>query len=221
MNNPEVKSENRADIFDADYFLRGKESGKSLYEDYRWMPHLTIPMVQTIVDHCRMQKGQRVMDFGCARGYTVKALQGIGFDAWGVDISEWAINNCDPVVKGTCKLLEDMPISKWSNVDWVIAKDVLEHVEYVDRVILELISAVNCGIFIVVPLSKFDGGRYVIPDYEKDVTHIQRFSLTTWARKFIRPGWSVELSFRIPGIKDNYFRPGWECGNGFITARKI
>ena len=33
--------------YDEDYFLRGKQTGKSLYEDYRWLPELTRPMVAT------------------------------------------------------------------------------------------------------------------------------------------------------------------------------
>ncbi len=210
----------RAAQYDEDYFLRGKQSGKSLYSDYRWLPDLTIPMVQHIVDHCGIQKGERVLDFGCARGYSVKALRGLGYDAFGVDISEWAIANADPEVKPHCYLASDVPFSQWSP-DWVIAKDVLEHVEYVERVVANLMRVARRGVFAVVPLAEFNNSDYIIEEYEKDITHIQRWPLVKWVEMFLRHGWRVEAAYRLPGVKDNYYKPGWELGNGFITARRI
>ncbi len=209
-----------SDPFDADYFLRGKETGKSLYSDYRWLPDLTIPMAQAIVEHCGVHQGSRVLDFGCARGYLVRALRGLGYDAFGYDISRWALENADEEVK---KYLyhktENRPPWEHQKFDWIIAKDVLEHVEYVEIIVGQLMMGATGGIFVVVPLSKFDGGKYVVDDYEKDITHIQRYKLSTWAKMFIRPGWKVEVSYRVPGVKDNY---QWAAtGNGFITARRL
>ena len=212
----------KPDEYDANYFLRGKESGKSLYENYRWMPNLTIPMAQTIVDHCGIQKGARVLDFGCARGYIVKALRGLGYDAFGYDTSRWAVvQNADPEVMHDVTDNADLVFRQGAVYDWVIAKDVLEHVEYVEGTINKLLEVSSKGMFVVVPLSTFDGrGHYVIEEYEKDITHIQRFTLGAWVKMFLRPGWAVEAAYRIPGVKDNYYKPGWEYGNGFITARR-
>src|SRR3954469_1999410 len=88
------------DQFDSDYFLHGKQTGKSLYEDYRWMPELTIPMVERMIAHLGIVKGDTILDFGCARGYAVRAFQQLGYDAWGIDCSGWAIENCDKAVVG-------------------------------------------------------------------------------------------------------------------------
>ena len=52
--------------YDADYFLRGKETGKSLYENYRWLPDLTTPMVCSIISHLGIRSGDTILDFGCA-----------------------------------------------------------------------------------------------------------------------------------------------------------
>ena len=209
-----------SNIYDADYFLRGKESGKSLYENYSWKPELTIPMVETILDHCGIYKSDHVLDFGCARGYTVKALRLLGYLGFGYDISKWAIDNCDPDVKNYVTLLNNTHKIGFK-YDWIIAKDVLEHVEYVAGVIDDLMNCTNKGLFVVVPLSKFDKGKYVIEEYEKDITHIQRWTLDMWVSFFLRPGWSVQASYRMLGVKDNYYRPGWEWANGFLTVRKL
>ncbi len=105
--------------------------------------------------------------------------------------------------------------------DWIVAKDVLEHITYVSYTVRELLRVARRGVFAVVPLSPFDGAPYVVADYERDVTHVQRHKLGTWMEMFFLPGWSVEGSYRVPGVKDNWYKDGWEKGNGFITARRI
>lgn len=205
-----------SDRFDADYFLRGQELGISGYTDYRWMPDLTIPMAARIVSHLGIQPTDSILDFGCARGYFVRALRELGCCAWGSDTSQWARDNCDPRV---AQYISDEVNRRF---DWIIAKDVFEHIPYVDRKINDLLAWVNKGVFAVIPLSRYDDiGPYVIPAYEKDVTHIQRYTLGSWVNKFLRVGWRVEASYRVRGIKDNWYKPGWERGNGFITCRRI
>jgi hypothetical protein len=135
--------------YDADYFLHGKEKGISLYEDYRWLPDLTLPMARAIVDHLGVQRGDTICDFGCARGYTVKALHQMGHVVWGLDISKWAVEHADNEVweyvhQGTTISQE---------TDWIIAKDVLEHVVALSDTITDLMNNARKGVFVVVPLS--------------------------------------------------------------------
>ena len=213
-----------ADVYDEDYFLRGRQSGKSLYQDYRWLPELTVPMVSRIVAHCGIEKSHTILDFGCSRGYIVRAFRELGYQAYGVDVSEWAVKNADESVGKYCWLqkgaamlsaYEDAPF--WpTEFDWVIAKDVLEHVPNVASVIDDLRQNAKIGIFAVVPLSSIDGKRYEVEEYEKDITHIHRLSLKTWAGMFMLPEWTVEASYRVGGVKDNY--ASWAMGNGFIKA---
>ncbi len=215
------KSESMRDgtQYDEDYFLRGRASGKSLYEDYRWLPELTVPMCRRIADHCDIHSGAHVLDFGCARGYVVRAMRGLGYEAFGVDVSEWAVSTADDDVKPFISMVPLQPPLFTRDYDWIIAKDVLEHVPYVHHTINELLKYAKCGVFVVVPLSPFEGEKYEVPEYERDVTHCQRHTLGYWINLFLRPGWSIEASYRVPGVKDNYAQ--YERGNGFITARRI
>lgn len=201
-------------IYDDGYYLRGRETGKSLYDNYRWMPELTLPMTEHMIAHLGINVDDTVLDFGCARGYTVKAFRELGYEAYGVDVSEWAILNCDESVKKFVSLTDKIP----PGMDWIIAKDVLEHVPQVADTINDMMEAAKLGVFVVVPLSAIDGEPYIVADYEKDVTHIHRLSLATWARMFMRVGWRVEAMHRLKGIKDNYAQ--WVDGNGFLTARR-
>lgn len=209
--------------FDEEYYLRGKESGKSLYEDYRWLPNLTLTMVRRICEHLDIDKGERVLDFGCARGYVVRAFSELGYEAYGVDISQWAIENCDETVK--TRVAVASPITKdLIGHDWVIAKDVLEHIPE-NEIMPQLAgfaSFARRGVFIVVPLSEEIDEPYVVPDYEKDITHQIRWPMITWVSAIeatFGHGWSVQFQYRLDGVKDNY--AGWPKGNGFITARKL
>lgn len=203
--------------YDEDYFLRGKQTGKSLYENYRYLPTLTIPMVQRFIEHLGIQKRHTILDVGCARGYVVKAFRHLGHDAYGMDCSKWAIDNADPEAREFLRLRDRIT----HPFDWIIAKDTLEHVPQVEEFIEQMQSHARIGVFVVVPLSAVDGEKYVLADYEADVTHIHRLTLATWARMFLRPGWEVTASYRVRGIKDNHYITGWEPGDGFIVARRI
>jgi hypothetical protein len=206
-----------SDQYDANYFLHGKETGKSLYENYRWMPDLTIPMARAIADHCGILKEDTILDFGCARGYVVRAFRELGYITYGYDVSKWAIENADESVRQ--HITSSLGVAHILRYDWIIAKDVLEHIKYADMTIRDLICTARKGLFVVVPLSTHDGEPYTIKEYEMDVTHVQRRTLMTWASSFIQPGWSVEVSYRVPGVKDNYAQH--TQGNGFITARRV
>lgn len=208
------------ELYDADYFLRGKETGKSLYEDYRWLPDLTIPMALSIMEHLQVDPRDTVCDFGCARGYTVKALRGLGIEAYGVDISTWAVENSDPEVRPFLTHHLDRTF------DWVIAKDVLEHVplEMIHTVTGALMNAVHKGVFVVVPLSPWPDEPYVCPEYELDKTHLIRWDLETWADLFrthnSRMGapFVIEAEYAVKGIKENYSHI--KQANGFLTITR-
>ena len=204
-----------SEVYDESYFLRGKQTGKSLYENYRWMPDLTIPMCQAIVSHCGIQRGASILDFGCARGYTVRALRSMEYDAYGIDLSKWATDNCDETVADWI-YCDSLPMAG-DVYDWVIAKDVLEHVKDLDNTIDCLMDVASIGVFVVVPLAHRK--KYDVLEYEKDVTHIHRQNLQWWAGKFHQVGWSVEARYRVVGVKDNYAQH--TTGNGFVVARRI
>ena len=92
--------------YDADYFERGIETGKSRYQSYRWMPEATTAMAMAIIDELGIKPFDRVLDFGCAKGYLVRALRILHRQAWGVDISEYAISKVDKEVNGYCATMD-------------------------------------------------------------------------------------------------------------------
>jgi len=82
------------------YFDGPREFGYGGYSyDGRWQP-----VALDIIDHFGLKPGDRVLDVGCAKGFLVKDLLGLGIDAYGVDISRYALMNCEPEIVGRLQL---------------------------------------------------------------------------------------------------------------------
>ena len=209
--------------FGADYFQRGVETGVSNYTDYRWLPDQTIRMAVAIQGHLGIARQDEVLDFGCARGYLVKAFRILGIDAAGKDISQWAIENCDPEVKEFVSIFSPGEPRISPIYDWVIAKDVLEHIPLppLEATLKKLVQSARRGVFIVVPLTRLIDGDYVCPRDNLDKTHVIRWPLSQWLLFVHRfsPDCIVSGSHHVPGIKQAS-KP-WPRSCGFITAKRL
>lgn len=98
------KEENRALAmkFGREYFDGTREQGYGGFRyDGRW-----IPIAEDIVRHFSLKSGHRVLDVGCAKGFLVKDLMKVcpGLEVFGIDISEYAVMNCEPEVVGRLHL---------------------------------------------------------------------------------------------------------------------
>ena len=83
-----------------EYFDGAREYGYGGYSyDGRWTP-----VAQDIIDHFELKKGDRVLDVGCAKGFLVKDLLALGIDAYGIDVSKYALMNCEPEVVGRLQI---------------------------------------------------------------------------------------------------------------------
>lgn len=202
--------------FNEDYYERGPEKGISCYSNYQWLPERTISAVMTYIDYLGIKRGESVLDFGCAKGFYVKALRLLHREAWGCDISEYAISQADPNTKPYITVIENDPIPFNQLFDYVIAKDVLEHMT--EGQVSDFLSRAKKvepkKVLIIVPLAV--DGKYVIPEDEMDITHILRNSQEEWKQIFISNGWKIEeTTNRISGIKDHQAK--YQNGIGFFT----
>lgn len=84
------------------YFDGPREYGYGGYRyDGRWAP-----VARDIVAHFRLKAGDRVLDVGCAKGFLVKDLMSAcpGLEVFGVDVSRYALLNCEREVVGRLHL---------------------------------------------------------------------------------------------------------------------
>lgn len=84
--------------FGREYFDGDRTQGYGGYHyDGRW-----VPVARTFRDHWGLKAGDRVLDVGCAKGFLMKDLMTVcpGLEIHGIDISEYAVENCHPDVRG-------------------------------------------------------------------------------------------------------------------------
>lgn len=172
---------------------------------------------KALIENLGIKRDESLVDIGCARGYAVKALRRLGVNAVGYDTSEWAINNCDPEVKDYVSTI--MP----PQADYVLAKDVFEHVELAQLIVYKqwIYSKCSKAALIIVPLSLAYGERYIRDEDEFDATHLHKWSLNEWMEFFSTnadPEWIVNGSWHLPGLKQTSLSHPKSCG--FVTLRR-
>lgn len=204
-------------MYDENYYEKGLETGVSNFSNYRWMPEATMAMAMTIIDHFGITKNQTLLDYGCAKGYLVKAFRLLRRKAWGIDISRYAISKVDPSVRLFCCDPVQMELYGFPTIfDICIAKDVFEHIEY-DKINERLRNINSTLMFVIVPLGK--NGKYNARANNLDKTHIICEHEVWWHTTFVESGWEVvDFTFKVDGIKDNYNHI--EKAHGFYTLVK-
>ncbi len=124
-------------------------------------------------------KCESVIEFGCGKGPRVFAMQSIGIDAKGYEISNFAISNklCKKIWEAN--ITEDAPICGLPEQDLSIGYDILEHIEYskLDKAIYNIIKTTKKYILISVPVLGD-------PNLEADPTHIIKEDKEWWIKKF-------------------------------------
>lgn len=79
---------------------------------------------------------ERVLDVGCAKGFLVEALRARGVEAWGIDVSEYAISEVHGSVSQYCRVSSAanpvLPEGFPTSFDLVTCIEVIEHMEVED-----------------------------------------------------------------------------------------
>jgi 2-polyprenyl-3-methyl-5-hydroxy-6-metoxy-1,4-benzoquinol methylase len=202
------------EFYDKDYFEHGEISGKSAYTDYRWLPERTYKEIRELISYLNIDPKKRVLDFGCAKGYWVKALREYGIESYGVDISDYALKMADKAIQGFL----DVEIK--GQFDYIVARNTLEHIEEEElgKILKNFLNHTDT-VFFSVPLTKEDKGLYIIPIAEEDKSHLIRWTAKTWAKFCSDCGWkSVSLKYKVNGIHDKWSE--YPEGTGFFTLKK-
>ncbi|NQW10035.1 MAG: class I SAM-dependent methyltransferase [Alphaproteobacteria bacterium] len=110
------------------YFDGPREYGYGGYRyDGRW-----VPIAEDMIAHFGLKPGMRVLDVGCAKGFLVKdfMIACPGLEAFGLDISDYAMKHCEPEVVGRLHLgsAHSLPFPDHS-FDAVISLNTLHNLE--------------------------------------------------------------------------------------------
>ena len=191
-----------SDFYDEDYYERGPQSGKGWLQNYRWIPRRTFREAFAFIDYLNLDDNSHILDFGCAKGFIVKALRLLDISADGCDISEYALRFA-PEGSWNCSTQKSWNDHK-DQYTHTIIKDVLEHLtEHQLYDTLNRISIVSPMIMVVIPMG--DNGIYRIPEYHTEVSHLIKENEGWWRYKFYSAGWRVVKDTpHVNGLKDNW-----------------
>ena len=140
---------------------------------------------ETIADHVVAEiKPRRVLDVGCAKGFLVEALRDRGVEAFGIDISEYAIGEVRPDLEPYCRVASAVePFDE--HYDLTTCIEVLEHLGEQDgRTALANICR-----------SAEDVLFSSTPDDFTEPTHVNVRPCSWWIERFAEHGFRLDADF--------------------------
>jgi len=204
--------------FGEDYFERGVEAGISCYTNYRWMPERSHAEARGFLAWMAHPAGEpaSVTDYGCAKGFFVRALLEQGHDARGVDISGYALSCANPPVSGNLRHVDEL--DGWASRPsaYGFCKDTLEHCRSEAELAesLRRMAGLAKRWLLIVPLA--DDGKYRIAKYERDVTHEIRWNEAQWLKALLAERFAVQrIRYAVPGLKEHWVAV-CSTGNWFV-----
>jgi len=201
------------EIYDYDYFENGIKTGKSGYENYRWLPERIYKEIRAVIHLLDIEPGDTVLDYGAAKGFWVRGLMEYGIKAWGCDSSEYALSHCDKKVSGY--LFNSLPIT--GKFDFIVSRNTLEHIkeEELEKILKQFYKMTDI-VFFTVPLVDPKTREYIMQML--DTTHKIFWTNEEWILFCEKCGWKVENLFRLKGIHDKW--ESYPNSIGFYILRK-
>jgi hypothetical protein len=174
------------DWYDEDYFEFGVKSNWST--GYHWASfgalfHEIATYVTTV-----FANSESFLDAGCAKGFLVKALRALGKQAWGFDISPWAIANAEADVRRYIQLAAAEEVRYDCKFDALLAFDLLDHLTeaQIHSFLCNARAWTRVGLLAVIP-------TYDRPDAEfaedNDHSRVARQTRLWWHERFLECGW--------------------------------
>lgn len=162
------------------------------YDEYRWENPVWQAHMRMLADRViALAQPRRVLDVGCARGLWVQALRERDVEAYGIDVSEHAIETADPEVRPYLRVQEaTKPFDE--RYDLIICSEVIEHMAPADAqlAIDNMCAAADRILFSSSP-ADFD-----------EPTHINTKPTATWVAWFAERGFyrrtDVDVTFHNP-----------------------
>jgi cellulose synthase/poly-beta-1,6-N-acetylglucosamine synthase-like glycosyltransferase/glycosyltransferase involved in cell wall biosynthesis len=175
-------SESGAAAYDAEYYRTG--CGPKPYEHNEYWLRFFGSLADALIAYLHPQT---VFDAGCALGFLVESLRDRGIQAWGADISEFAIQNVREDIRPFTRVASiTQPLNTAApRYDLVACIEVLEHLtpDEAARAISNLAAVTDTILFSSTP-SDFN-----------EPTHINVRPPADWLELFSAHGFSPDLAF--------------------------
>ena len=184
--------------FGKEYFDGDRAFG---YGGYTYDPRFWEPVMPTFEDYYLLNKGHRILDVGCGKGFMLYDMRRLipGIEVRGIDISQYAFLNSMEDIKPYIDLgnATDLPYNS-NSFDLVISINTIHNLEQVDCIIaLQEIERVSKGnSFIVVDAYRNRHDKEKIDDW--NLTALTYLHVDEWVELFDEAGYSGDYYWFIP-----------------------
>jgi SAM-dependent methyltransferase len=208
-------------IFDAYYYAHG--CGEPYQRSPAWLA-----LFNAIAEHIAKDiQPASVLDAGCAIGLLVEGLRQRGIDAWGIDISEYAIQNVQSEIRPYCRVASAAEALE-RDYDLIVTIEVLEHMGPQDAqaAIANFCQHSDDILFSSTPFDYKEASHFNVQppeawaelfarhDFYRDVDFDASF-ITPWAARFRKSQEPVQRIVR------NYERRYWLLWKENTDLRKL
>ncbi len=188
--------------FDKEYFTSINYTDYlDRYDEYE---KLAIDVTDLLSKINLLDKNTKILDYGCAVGLLVQALDNIGYkNAYGYDISEWALGEAK---KKNLKILDKVPEKNGYGVTFCL--DVLEHMYDTD--IEYFLQTLSSDVLVLrIPVSTDGGETFHLSISKRDPTHINCKTKDSWKDLLKGYGYKIFLNLNLYTIYDT--KGVWSC----------
>jgi 2-polyprenyl-3-methyl-5-hydroxy-6-metoxy-1,4-benzoquinol methylase/glycosyltransferase involved in cell wall biosynthesis len=183
-----------AELYDKEYYEKHYDPPYKRSE-VRWLNffnHIADELVRSL-------KPRTMLDVGCAIGFLVEALWRRGVQAYGIDLSNYAIHQVPENLKGFCavkSVLEPLPESFPRTYDLLTCIEVLEHLSPDEGqvAIKNIASKTRCILFSSTP-----------HDDLAESTHVNVRPVIYWLQSFAEVGFYPDLRFDASFVSPQAF----------------
>lgn len=199
-----------ANYYDREYFTGEKKAGLRFFRRSSWYGNIWRNIRDAIRAHFIIWqfKPKKVLDIGCGRGRLVQALRKRGVDAYGVDISEHAIDLAPDEIKPYLRRADVLRLPYADNeFDLVVSFNLLHHMEQgnVRRAVNETIRVAKDTIIHKIHTHE-NTFHYMI--YRNDLSQRSIFPIRHWKNLFEKHD-EVSLTrkglFQFPSFFESIF----------------
>lgn len=188
-----------SNFYDREYFEGSSKSGYG--GNYRW--ELEAPKQHLVAQFLKACFNGPMLDVGCAYGFLCAALQDVGVDARGIDISEYSISQALPQVKGklsVCDVTLGTPF-KYREFPTVVAFQTMEHIKVMDIPLVVKEMCRICDEYIVLEVPTWYDDKTPDRSNTFDKSHVSFYSASFWVDQFYAEGFylDINLSRKLKG----------------------
>ena len=162
--------------------IYGEEYYNSInYTDYLERGDRYDRLAEEIMSHLKIHNLDQgpILDFGCAVGMLLESLWRLDYDAYGVDISKWALDECR---KKNLTVYDKIDFDTIHGVTFAL--DVLEHIP--EKEMINTIKHLATKVLVFrMPIRREEDDDYFLECSRADPTHVVCWSKQQWKNLFI------------------------------------